>query len=99
MARVEKLLSGQLSVITLSTGNIHHRGHCLVLKVWQITLKSFSQEQSKSPSYQFYDESLELGASVPLILTFCFLGRGGRHAGELDQPEAGVPGDDAGPRR
>ena len=32
------------------------------LKVWQITLKSFSQEQSKSPSYQFYDESLELGA-------------------------------------
>ena len=36
--------------------------HCLVLKVWQITLKSFSQEQSKSPSYQFYDESLELGA-------------------------------------
>ena len=27
MARVEKLLSGQLSVITLSTGNIHHPGH------------------------------------------------------------------------
>ena len=73
--------------------------HCLVLKVWQITLKSFSQEQSKSPSYQFNGESSELGASVPLILTFCFLGRGGRHAGELDQPEAGVPGDDAGPRR
>ena len=73
--------------------------HCLILKVWQITLKSFSQEQSKSPSYQFYGESSELGASVPLILTFCFLGRGGRHAGELDQPEAGVPGDDAGPRR
>ena len=73
--------------------------HCLVLKVWQITLKSFSQEQSKSPSYQFYGESSELGSSVHQILTFCFLGRGGRHAGELDQPEAGVPGDDAGPRR
>ena len=73
--------------------------HCLVLKVWQITLKSFSQEQSKSPSYQLYGESFELGSSVHLILTFCFLGRGGRHAGELDQPEAGVPGDDAGPRR
>ena len=56
-------------------------------------------EQSKSPSYQFYVESSELGASVPLTLTFCFPGRGGRHAGELDQPEAGVPGDDAGPRR